>query len=729
MKHKHDLGNSVSIGFRQEELQELLDGYYYNDLILSSTINDFEFDPRHIVEESQGLCFISISNDRWNKEHGKKTTWKDGNKEILAHFDKCALIITEKPIIALKDATVQLIVKNSFEVLTQLATAARSRMTHPVIGITGSVGKSSMRLMLEHLLEGERSVVATRGNHNTQTGVPLYGAKLARNPDVGILEISLNALNNRGNKSLIIAPDICIVTSIGEAHLSTLDSVSNIARFKARIMEGLQENGLALICKDIGENEFNILYKAAEQKTNRIKIYSLDDKTADIYVESIIDDKYKTVVKVQHHLKAYEFTMSLPSQGAIVNALGALLCLSEMGYSFEELLYKMADFKSLDRVMELKKITTNDNRIVDIIDDSHNAAIPSMINAIKTFEQKQKFYNGSKILVLGQIADLGDKSEELHQTLLSYILSSGANVVFGHGLYMRKIIRQLPAKLVGGWFTNAKDLSRRIPFYCEDDSLIILKGSVSGSDFRLTSHLLPAQLIRSKKALIDCSSKSLASVLQPLWAMKVYDLQKEQIMLTLGHTTSQAIDGLAPIVLLYLLLEKGMNDNKEVHLQNWATNDGASVDRKLIQTNNIFTLRELLDILYETQHPSAIYELANNYYKKRNDAMHAIVTFSAENGINPSAVLNLTGRYRVKEQQAYTIKDLAILGKLLSKYKDRLPLLMRHDTFEVRGVIFGTVRKSCIVFMGQTMITMIGFEDKKELMQCLIKSVNQSFIS
>lgn len=715
----------VPSGFYQDELKELSGGYYFNEFQLKHPIQDFEFDPKHLLEGTTGNCFISISNARWNKVHGMETKWKNGNEQILDHYHKCALIITEEPILKLEDKVVQLIVEDSFEVFTKLATVARHKMTHPVIGITGSVGKSSMRLMLEHLLKDEKSIVATRGNHNTQTGVALYSAKLAKNPDVGILEISLNALNNRGNKSLIVAPDICMITSIGEAHLSTLDSVINIAKFKARIMEGLQENGLAIICKDIAENEFNILYKAATRKTKRIKTYSLYDKRADMYVENIRNYKYKTIIKMRYQDRTYEFNMTLPSQGAVINALGAFLCISEMGYSLDKMLHKMDGFKSLERIMELKRITTNDNRTVDIIDDSHNAAIPSMINAIETFKQKQPFYKGNKILVLGQVADLGERSKELHETLLPYILSSGAKVVFGHGKYMRDIIRNLPSNIIGGWFNNAKDLSRRIPYYCVDDSLIVLKGSVSGSDFRLTSHLLPRQLMNSRKVLNDFSKTSLASVLQPLSAMKGYDLQNDRNLFTQGHIASQAIEGLGSIVLLSLLLEKGIDYEREVYLQKWASNDGVTINNKVIRTNTVFTHGELLDVLYETQHPSVIFELANCYYKTRNDAMHIITKFAEENEINSSAVLNLTGRYRVKEQQAYTIKDLEIIGRLLSKYKDRLPFLIEDDTLEIRGIVFGEVKKSCIVYLEEKMITMIGFENKEEIIERLLTLTNQ----
>src|SRR5699024_403393 len=156
--------------------------------------------------------------ERWNQFHRKNLPWIDGNERILKYYKNCDLIITEQPIQELEQLVTQIIVKNSFKAIRILAKNARDKMNHPVIGITGSVGKSSTRLSLVHLLKNEHTMVATRRNHNTQAGVPLYGAKLCRNPEIAILEISLNALNNRGNQSVTIRPNVGIVTSIGEAH-------------------------------------------------------------------------------------------------------------------------------------------------------------------------------------------------------------------------------------------------------------------------------------------------------------------------------------------------------------------------------------------------------------------------------------------------------------------------------------------------------------------------------
>lgn len=706
-------------GFSKQELKDVLAGNYLNDFADDFVINNFEIDPIHFhASNKRGNGFISISNMRWNHANHKQTTWISGNEKIIHCYETCEVIITEEPIESLRNIVMQLIVEDSFAVIKKLAIAARKKMTHPVIGITGSVGKSSTRLMLEHLLS-EKTIVATRGNHNTQVGVPLYGAKLCSNPDVGIVEISLNALNNRGNQAKVIQPDIAIVTSIGEAHLSTLHTKENIAKFKARIFDGLKRGGLAIINRDI--EEFEILYNKAKERTDYIKTYSFNNQQGDLFLKKMTHRKYCTEIEFHYNNKDYCFELKMPSNGMIQNSLCALLCVAEMGLELNNLLEKMTEFKSFDRVMELKQLQTLDQRSVDILDDTHNAAIPSMINAMETFKVKAPFYEGTKILVLGQVQDLGEQSQQLHDALLPKLLSSGADYVFGHGRLMRKVIKNLPTDMVGGWFDNAKDLARRIPMYCSDQSFVLLKGSVSGSDFRKTSYYLPGQIAISKRKLTNFEPSSIADILQPSWGAVGFDLIKRNVLFTKGIPSSTAIEGLGPIVLILLLFKKGIPIYDLFELKKWPTNRGVSIGKKPFQTGTVFSSLELINELIETQHPSATYELAHNYFGTRNAALEEITRVGKEIGLSSSSLYNLTGRYRVKEQQSYTLDDLVKLGS--SFYEDKrfikqLPL-QKIGPNELHILVFGHERKAAICFYQKLLVCFNGLTSRNQLNQLL----------
>lgn len=712
-------------GFHIHELKEIVHGKLYNDFLINDErIFDFEYVAKNLPDSSHSTCFISISKNRWDTVLGKDTKWAEGNQTILQYWKNYNVIISEAPIKELKEKKIQIIVEDSYQALQLISKAARAKMKHPVIGITGSVGKSTTRLLFEHLFADEKNIVATRGNHNTQPGVMLYGAKLCRNPDVGLIEIFLNALNNRGNQSKTIQPDVCIVTSIGEAHLTTLYNTENIAKFKSRIFAGLRKNGLAIINADIPKKEFEILYREARKRTEHIRTYSALNKEADMYVEEIVHKKHTSVVTCKHNHRSIAFNLDLPSDGIVMNAMAVLLCLAEKGYNLDDYLPKMKSFQSLERIMELKQLETKDGRKIDVIDDSHNAAIPSMMNAIKTFKEKSVFYRGTKILVLGQVADLGEATAPLHESLIPFILKSGADYVFGHGMPMRPVIKELPAKMVGGWFNNAVDLSRRIPLYCSDDSLIVMKGSVTGSDFRTTSHILPSQIRSSSKALTHVSPKNISKTLSPIPGMNIYHTKKKQIMYTNGSQYVKSLEGLGAIILLLSLLRKGYPNKRNITLKKWATNKGASIKNTPFKAGQVFTIEELMEELMQTQHPSSVFELALSIYGSRNKALEQVNMIRKNCDIHEAATLNLTGRYRVKEQQMFGLDDLLKLAIHFQDVKDRLPIVSQINNRSWNGVLFGELSVNGILYDKECIILFVNMPSKQSIIQLLEEQFN-----
>lgn len=171
--------------------------------------------------------------------------------------------------------------------------------------------------------------------------------------------------------------------------------------------------------------------------------------------------------------------------------------------------------------------------------------------------------------------------------------------------------------------------------------------------------------------------------------------------------------------MLYLLYEKEIKLTKITELKGWATNQGRTLKGRLFSEGEYFTHEELLDELIYTQHPSAIFQLANIYFGKRNNSMKAIIDIANRIEINPSATLNLSGRYRVKEQQTYKLEDLRLIGRLLKKQKDNLPILLTKGEIEVRGIIFGKLRYSTLSFYQDKLITASGLKTEEEVYHLL----------
>lgn len=487
-----------SHSFTKEDFAKI-EGSFLNEKIISELeITNFEYTivgMRRNKEPNTG--FISFTSERIKTALGADRIWPNGDVYVNENPTAVSLYITETPIMELIDTVPQFIVPDTWEFMHQVGDYLRNQMDIPVIAITGSVGKTTTRLMLEHLLQEDYQLLSNQGNHNTRFAIPLYMTKLVQTPDILNLEISLNALNLRGKgpQSTFVHPTIAVLTSINFAHMSTMKDLNGLAKLKANIFNGLDEHGVAIINQDIQIEQRDIAWKAAKEKTDQILSYSMTDDSADLYLVSMKELKDITEVTVSYHGELYTYYLCLSSAGIVENSLAVLLVLKTIGIEPEEFLPRFSTFHSLPKVME-RKNGFIDGKRVDIIDDTHNAAIPSMINAITSFTDKVNYYGGKKILALGQVADLGKFSEELHEKLLPYINHSGADILLGYGEGMRKVVHS--AEIPALWFETMEEYFKAVREQITENSLVLLKGSVSASDYNRISALIDEILTKTR---------------------------------------------------------------------------------------------------------------------------------------------------------------------------------------------------------------------------------------
>lgn len=481
-----------------ENVQELfaeVTGYFWPEgEKLPPVVTDFEYYPsKHQLDLDQQVAFIDLSDQRLQEITGKAVKWPDRRAYLKNHFDYFSLLITEEPFPELQGSIPQFIVPNTWEFMYELATLLRQKFSGPVVAITGSVGKSSLRLMLDHLLGTTQRVLSNRGNHNTRLAIPLYLTKLVQAPDIVNLEVSLNALNSRdrGPQGQLVKPTIAILTSVDYAHMTGVKDLALMAKIKSRIFEGLQAGGTAIYNQDLAADALAVVAAVAQEKADRILTYSMQGKPADLRLMSLKKMKYLTEVTVQLEEKYYTYYLEIASEGMVENSLAALLALYALEETLPDYLPKFADFRSLPKVMALHS-GHYQGKEVDIIDDTHNAAIPSMLNAIRTFRDKGEYYPGSKILALGQVADLGEQSLSLHESLVVEIDESGADCLLAYGPAMKAVASK--TRISAAWFDDLDSYEQAILQKITDQSLLLMKGSVSGSDFnqisgRILQHL------------------------------------------------------------------------------------------------------------------------------------------------------------------------------------------------------------------------------------------------
>ncbi|EOA7268214.1 Mur ligase family protein [Enterococcus hirae] len=473
------------------KIQELLadiDGAYLQKYDhLDQIIDNFEYFSGHLNKRTNynTTAFVCLTPERRSYINRKTVAWRDGNEQIKGRENEFGLIITEIPIDDLAVRTPQFIVKNSWEFLLQISEKIRSNYVQPIVAITGSAGKTSTRMMISHLFQNEK-VLENSGNHNVRFAIPLYLSKLVSEPDMLNLEVSVNALNSydTGSMSNLVQPEIAIVTSIGEAHLSSLKDTIGVARHKAKIFEGLKQDGTAIINTDIGEEELAILMTAAKKRTAEILTYSLYDQTKDVFLIETRQEREYCEILFSFLGQEFSMNLSVASAGMISNAFAALLTVWKIKGDIRSYLPAFTTFKLLSKILDKTNYASLNGTNFTFIDDTHNASLPAMKNAIDYFDEVRTFYQGKSILVLGQIADLGSTAQVIHESLKDSMEHCGADHILGYGEHFKKIFEEEQIQDQRfKWFATLQELSDYLEELLIEDSLILAKGSVTGSDF------------------------------------------------------------------------------------------------------------------------------------------------------------------------------------------------------------------------------------------------------
>lgn len=687
--------HSQTVGFYLDELVEICAGELYEpELNKQMNFQNFEVSSSYLLPENkQENVFIVVTKERWNEGQFYEMSWGDRVKEAQLNCEKLGLVITEQPIAQLKGKVAQLLVKDSLESMRIISRAAREKMTNPVIAITGTVGKSTMTLMIEHVAKQPgKLIVKNRGNHNTNRGVPMYAIGLARNPDLAIMEMSLNALGyaKDGKKRSVsedLKPTHVIFTSAGIGHMLGRDTTTHTATAKSRIFRGIDQNGIAIINRDLAD--FALVEGFAREKTDQVLTYSLTgQEDADLRVTNVTYLKDKMQVEIAWKGQNLTYDLGIPSLGMVETSLGCLLMSDQLAIPFETFQERMLTFKPTEKVMAEKQVKTLDDKRINILDDTHNAAIPSMINLIDVFAEKKKFYKGKKILVLGQINELGVHAMKHHRGLVEHIENAKPDFVFLYGYLMQEVAKELPKSIPSAWYTTMDDLIQGIHSVTNEDAYIAMKGSVSGSDFQEISEKLPqfftaTKLTKAKKVnLPKLTNKMLVDLQNPDWQL----LKSVQH----GHT------GLSHLVVIYEALRLAAQNKLAlralVEVSTGAAEENRAAGSIGLKAGETLTLHKLITLAANFNAPDAIIALAHFIFKGKS-AGKEINRIGKALGIDEFALKNVTGRAVKFGVQRYSATDLVKLLRAYSELPKNALSLLQAQPLEHHGRLLVPVSK------------------------------------
>ena len=355
-----------------------------------------------------------------------------------------------------------ILVNDTKKSLADIATLFLKKTSPFITAITGSNGKTTTKEIINSILVsnfGQNKTLATQGNFNNDIGLPLTIFNLNKNHTHLTLEMGMNHANEIDYLAKIAPPNIAVITNIGEAHIENFKSREAIATEKKDILINLKKNGAAILPKD--SDFFNFLAKDLKN----IKILSFGmNKEADITCKIL--DKGKVLIKAPHY--NFEIKSKLLGHDNISNILAAVACANILNIHPMKIKEGIEKLNPPPGRLELKEGIKN----TTIIDDTYNANPSSFQLAIDVLNE----FEGKKILVIGDMAELGENSLNYHQDLARSIKEAKIDICLGIGQYSRELI-----KLLGegdSWF-KSKELLVKYLYTCMKNSTILVKGSRS----------------------------------------------------------------------------------------------------------------------------------------------------------------------------------------------------------------------------------------------------------
>ncbi len=419
----------------------------------STLLNNFSIDTRTLEKDA---TYVGIKGESFDGNTFYEEALKKGAKTCILSNIK----IDEEVLKKYPSANI-IMVDDTITFLGAIARKKRESLKVKVIAVTGSVGKTSTKNVIADVLACKYKVLKTKGNLNTNIGLSLTLLSLT-DEEIVVLEMGMSKFGEISELTNIAKPDLAVITNIGTAHIGNLGSRENILKAKLEIIEGL--NGPLII--NIDNDMLNNWYTINKEQYNLIT-YSIDNKS--LYQASNLSyDKNGSHFK----LKGEDVTLNVLGKHFIYNAVVAFLVGDLYHINHEDILKALKNITKEKGRMELIK---KDDYIV--INDTYNASYDSVYYALEVLGK----YPNRKIAVLGDILELGEFGNEIHEKIGKLIIPNKIDILVTVGNLAQNI--NITAQNEGfnqensKHFNNNKDAIDYLNKIKQKDDIILVKAS------------------------------------------------------------------------------------------------------------------------------------------------------------------------------------------------------------------------------------------------------------
>jgi UDP-N-acetylmuramoyl-tripeptide--D-alanyl-D-alanine ligase len=366
--------------------------------------------------------------------------------------------------------------------LTALGAAGRARSRARVVGVTGSVGKTSTKDMLRAILSGQGRVHAAEASYNNHWGVPLTLARLPVDADFAVIEIGMNHRGEIEPLARLSRLHVAMITTIAAAHLEALGSLEGIAREKSDIFKGLEPGGVAVIPADLDQTR--LMLDAARATGARIETFGTSDRATWQLRQVTLSDQ-ATVIRARHGTEDLLFKVMSPGRHFAANGLAALAVAAALGLDPAIAAVDLARWQPPAGRGTRERILLDpvENLGFDLIDDAFNANPTSLAAALDVLIAAMpedgcgRLAKGRRIAILGDMLELGPDEIEMHRAMARHPGLDRIAVIHCAGPRMRSLWQALPRAQRGDWAETAAELAARARSLVDAGDIVLVKGS------------------------------------------------------------------------------------------------------------------------------------------------------------------------------------------------------------------------------------------------------------
>lgn len=415
-------------------------------------IGTLSFDSRKIGEKA---LYVPLLGERVDGHRFIESAFQNGAVATLTAEEKIAV-----------DGKAHILVKDTKEAMQKVASCLRKKKRIPIVGITGSVGKTTTRALVAEALQAEKTVFQTKGNLNSQIGVPVMLSEIDEE-EIAVLEMGMSEFGEMERLTKMVQPNLAVITCIGVAHIQQLGSQENICKEKMAITLGMKPEDILILNGD------DVLLRAKKDSVENPVLFYGTTKDCDFYATDIqmIDGKAHFLAVCQE--EEVKVTLAMMGIHNVLNALAALAVCKLSGVSIQNAAKKLEEFggvKMRQQVYTTKKYT--------IIDDTYNANPDSMKAGIRVLMELPKA--GRKIAVLGDMLELGEEERFYHEEIGRFAAENGVDLLLTVGKltpYMAEAALLEKKGLCAKHFENNKEIGDYLKKLLLPEDVVLLKGS------------------------------------------------------------------------------------------------------------------------------------------------------------------------------------------------------------------------------------------------------------